>query len=184
MVSRIGLIAVATVLTLSGCSTDSGSNAKNDGETVAATGSKDASTSGVERVKAEDTPVVPLKPLTPIQSQPGPDGSQVDLLKVAVTGDILTVTFRCSGPDKYNTEIFSADQISVIDDATAQRLGILKDDDGKWMASKISGQALTVECEPRPGILWAKFPAPPVSSPTVSINLPGVVPFDGIAVTR
>jgi hypothetical protein len=119
-----------------------------------------------------------------IQSQPGPDGSQVDLMKVAVTGDILTVTLRCSSDEKINSESFDVQKISVIDDATSQRLGVLKDNAGEWMASNVGGNSLNTECEIKPGVIWAKFPAPPATSKTVSINLPKVGPFDGIPVTR
>ncbi|WP_315760917.1 hypothetical protein [Sphingomonas sp. Y38-1Y] len=145
-----------------------------------------AASGGVTRdVAAPEQPVVtPMAAATVIQSQPGPDGSQVDLLKVAVTGDILTVTLRCASSERINTESFRVSDISVIDDATSQRISILKDNEGKWMASKVSGDFMTADCTAKPGIIWAKFPAPPATSQTVSINLPEVAPFDGVPVTR
>jgi len=121
---------------------------------------------------------------TVIQSQPGSDGSQLDLLKVAVTGDILTVTLRCSSDKKFNTRSFALKNISVIDDATAQRIAVLKDNEGNWLASKVSGDTMFADCTLQPGILWAKFAAPSPGATTVSINLPEVAPFDGIPVTR
>ena len=72
----------------------------------------------------------------------------------------------------------------MIDDATSQRIGVLKDNAGEWMASNVSGNSLNTDCEIKPGVIWAKFPAPPATSKTVSINLPKVGPFDGIPVTR
>jgi hypothetical protein len=132
----------------------------------------------------DEAPVARMPAQTAIQSQPGPDGSQVDLMKVAVTGDILTVTLRCSSDEKINSESFDVQKISVIDDATSQRLGVLKDNAGEWMASNVGGNSLNTECEIKPGVIWAKFPAPPATSKTVSINLPKVGPFDGIPVTR
>jgi hypothetical protein len=36
----------------------------------------------------------------------------------------------------------------------------------------------------KPGIFWVKFPAPPATSKTVSLNLPKTAPFDGVPVTR
>lgn len=137
-----------------------------------------------ESVQREEAPVTPAAPATAIQSQPGPDGSQVDLIKLAVTGDILTATFRCSSPDKVNTEAFRAEQISVIDDSTSQRISILKDNAGDWLASSVAGNSIMASCEVKPGIFWAKFPAPPATSKTVSVNLPGTAPFDGVTVTR
>lgn len=132
----------------------------------------------------DEPPVARMPAQVAIQSQPGPDGSQVDLMKVAVTGDILTVTLRCSSDEKINSESFDVQKISVIDDATSQRLGVLKDNAGEWMASNVGGNSLNTDCEVKPGVIWAKFPAPPATSKTVSINLPEVGPFDGIPVTR
>lgn len=148
--------------------------------------SEAAATGGVTRetVERDEAPVTPIAPATAIQSQPGPDGSQVDLIKLAVTGDILTATFRCSSQDKINTESFRLDGISVIDDATSQRISVLKDNAGNWLASSASGNSIMADCEVKPGIFWAKFPAPPATSKTVSVNLPDTAPFDGVPVTR
>lgn len=145
-----------------------------------------AESGGVTREVAEpaEPAVAPMAAQAAIQSQPGPDGSQLDLVSVKVTGDILTVTMRCSSPDRVNTESIDLDDVSVIDDATAQRIAVLKDNDGKWLASAVSGDNAMVSCEQRPGVFWAKFPAPPATSRTVSINLPGAAPFDGVPVTR
>lgn len=149
---------------------------------------------GVTRteVAAEDAgpAVQPMAAMNVIQSQPGPDGAQVDLLKVAVTGDILTVTMRCSSEERINTESFRIEDISVIDDATSQRLGVLRDNAGNALVSKFNKSSspkydsMFASCAQKPGVIWAKFPAPPATSKTVSINFPEVAPFDGIPVTR
>lgn len=129
-------------------------------------------------------PVPAMAPAAALQSQPGPDGSQVDLLKVAVTGDILTVTLRCSSTEKYNTEMFTLKDVSVIDDATSQRIAVLKDNNGDWLASNVRGDYMNADCTVKPGVMWFKFAAPSAGATTVSINLPKVAPFDGIPVTR
>jgi hypothetical protein len=169
-----------------GSETDQGASAAPD--TV-------SSAIGVSRTDVAPTessdPIVPSMPAqTVIQSQPGPDGSQVDLLKVAVTGDILTVTMRCTSEDRHNSEMFRVADISVIDDATSQRLGVLKDNTGNALASKFTKGSqpqhdyITAQCEQKPGVIWAKFPAPPLTSKTVSINFPEIAPFDGVPVAR
>lgn len=177
-IRHLALMATAG-LALAGCDVSEKPSMPDPGETPA---------SGVTRepvVAAPEEPAVARMPAqVAIQSQPGPDGSQVDLLKVAVTGDILTVTLRCSSDAKINSQIFDVRKISVIDDATSQRLGVLKDNADAWMASNTTGDFLNTDCEVKPGVIWAKFPAPPATSPTVSINLPEVGPFDGVAVTR
>ena len=138
-----------------------------------------------ETPAAETEPAVtPMAAPTVIQSQPGPEGSQLDLIKVAVTGDILTVTLRCSSTEKFNSQAFPLKDISVIDDATSQRIAVLKDNAGDWLASNLAGNAIMADCGAKPGIIWAKFAAPSADAKTVSINLPKVAPFDGVPVTH
>lgn len=178
--------AVAALLAsamLAGCNSGAAPDAQ-DTQASANTGAPVAVTVTRETPVAQEPAVTPMAPQAVIQSQPGPDGSQVDLLKVAVTGDILTVTLRCSGPEKYNAETFTLKDISVIDDATSQRIAVLKDGEGNWLASRVSGESIMTDCTVKPGVFWAKFAAPSAGAKTVSINLPEVAPFDGIAVTR
>lgn len=174
-------LAASLALPLAACG-QSATPAPAATETVATT---DAG-AGVSRetVRREEAAVTPVAPATAIQSQPGPDGSQVDLIKLAVTGDILTATFRCSSQDRVNTESFRLENISLIDDATSQRISVLKDNAGNWLASSPAGNSIMASCEAKPGIFWMKFPAPPATSKTVSINLPNTAPFDGVPVTR
>ena len=182
---KIFTLAGAAALALTACTTK---------EKPTQDGTADAPAGGVTReeakVEPETSPVTPMPAATVIQSQPGPDGSQVDLLSVKVTGDILTVTLRCSSPERYNRESIRVAQVSVIDDATSQRIGVLKDNEGNAMVSNLNRSSspendnMMVDCTSKPGVMWAKFSAPPATSPTVSISLPGVAPFDGIPVQR
>ena len=182
--NRLAMMGIAA-LSLAACQVrDEADNAAGATDT--------ATTTGVTRqeVTVEQPAVVPMPAATVIQSQPGPDGSQVDLLKVAVTGDILTVTMRCSSSDRVNSESFRIADISIIDDATSQRISVLRDNEGNALVSDFSKgsspqyDALGADCEAKPGVIWAKFPAPPATSPTISINFPEVAPFDGVPVTR
>lgn len=131
-----------------------------------------------------ETPVARMAPAQVIQSQPGSNGAQFDLIKVAVTGDILTVTLQCTTEGSTRSQAIDLRKVSVIDDATSQRIGVLKDNADNWLASDANGDFMRATCRKAPGILWAKFPAPPATSQTVSINLPNVAPFDGVPVTR
>lgn len=177
------LVLMAAALPLAGCG-------KKESAPTEAT--QTAPAGGVVRSETPtpEAPVQSMPTQAVIQSQPGPDGSQVDLLKVAVTGDILTVTLRCSGDREYNTESFRIGNISVVEDATSQRLSVLRDNAGVAMVSDYhkagtpEADTTQTNCGKRPGVIWAKFPAPAASSPTVSINFPGVGPFDGIPVAR
>lgn len=178
--TRLAILTLTGAVALAACGEKANNPAPTATETVATTG-----TVIREGAPPPDQPAVtPMPAATVIQSQPGPGGSQVDLLSVKVTGDILTVTLRCSSTEKYNSESFKVPDISVIDDATAQRIAVLKDNSAKWLASRASGDYLSADCSVTPGIIWAKFPAPPATSKTVSINLPAVAPFDGVPVAR
>jgi hypothetical protein len=123
---------------------------------------------------------------TVIASQPGPDGSTWDLTKVRVTGNLLTAQFnvrpRLQEDISYWGEI--AD-ISLVDDATAQRYSVVEDQSGRPMVSELSGDSLRVNTRrDEAGTVWIKFPAPPASTTTVSITLPKVGSFDGVPVSR
>lgn len=131
---------------------------------------------------ATPTPTAPV-----VQTQPGPEGAAVDLNKAAVIGEVLTVQVTVRGsPNRVTSLYMDNDQISVIDDSTAQRYSLLKDSSGAVMASPTSGSTRIGSTVGRGSskVFWFKFPAPPATSPTVSINLPNVGPFDGVPVTR
>jgi hypothetical protein len=154
----------------------------------AAAASATESPGGVVREAAEAPPTpAPFQPVQTavIQSQPGPSGSRVDLTRAAVTGDVLTVQVAISHPEG-GTVGMDLGQVSVVDDATSKRYAVLKDAGGQWMASPLSGadRVSTYVDDDAPEIYWFKFPAPPAGSATISINLPGIGPFDGIPVTR
>jgi hypothetical protein len=145
-----------------------------------------APAAGVERqaVEPTSTPIASPVPAA-IQVQPGPKGATVSLNKVAVVGDIMTVALSYSGSDCcIYTPI---DQVSVIDDTTSQRLSVLKDNAGNWMAAPVYSNRKEIRVDgsnKSPAQVWFKFPAPPATSKTVSITLPEVAPFDAVPVTR
>jgi hypothetical protein len=145
-----------------------------------------SATGSVVRDTAQPAPA-PAPVATPIQTQQGPEGARVDLTRAAVTGDILTVQLAYTAPsDKPFSDYFRAEEVSVIDDATSQRYGILKDQTGAWLAAPLF---VTHSIRPsaqkgETAIVWMKFPAPPVTSRTISVNVPKVGPFDGVPVSR
>lgn len=151
------------------------------------TSQEPAADSGVKRVEVRPTDPSPAQAApqrAAIQTQPGPKGSQVALNKVAVTGDIMTVQLTFTA-DKGGTEYVPLNEVSVIDDATAQQIGVLRDNAGNWLASPLQGKdRVNINLYSSPAIVWFKFPAPPATTKTVSINIPTVGPFDGVPVTR
>lgn len=177
---RLTLLAVLTsAAVLEACSTSTDTNNQTT-TTVPVEGQ-----AGVTRdvVEAAPTPAPPPVAAPAIQTQPGPKGTQVALNRVAVTGDVLTISMTFSGGDCCT--YIKVDELSVIDDATSQRLGVLKDNAGNPMAAPLNsgGKEIRVNAT-KPAVIWAKFPAPPATSKTVSIAIPEVAPFDAVPITR
>ena len=86
---------------------------------------------------------------------------------------------------------YEIDQISVIDEATAKKYSVLKDQSGNYMASPLrtdqGKQLININIpsfKDTPVAVWFKFPAPPVDTKTISITIPEVGSYTGIPVYR
>ena len=183
MRSLVAPTALIAVMALAAC---------GQGQTVEEKQAEAAAASATPSPLAEPAPagpvVAPAPAVQAIATGAGPEGTQVSLVRARVTGNVLTVelSYRPSDTD-YNNIYFDVDEVSVIDDATSQRYGVLKDNANAWMASPMStdGKQIRININKgQPSVVWFKFPAPPATSPTVSINIPEVSPFDGVAVQR
>ncbi len=175
------LVLAAAALTLGACGQ---SDRPTPPENAAATPSGQ-----VERTQPmTETPAAPTPMSAALQVQDGPEASRVSLTRAQVTGDVLTVQLRYEKSAGSLGARFAVEEVSVIDDATAQRYGVLRDQAQRWQASPLqsptSDYALFSARPDSPAVVWFKFPAPPVTSQTVSINIPGVGPFDGVTVQR
>lgn len=176
------LIAIMAIPALAACQVKDDKEAAASGESSATAARTEAPEQSTVVVEQKPAPVA----VAVIQTQPGPDGMSGELNKVAVTGDVLTVQITVRAGTDGKSLYMSNNEISVIDDVTAKRYGMLKDDSGKFLASPLSGDKQVGKYISKGGseIFWFKFPAPPATSKTVSINLPGIAPFDGVPVTR
>lgn len=138
-------------------------------------------------VRAPDVAITPVgSTANVIAAQPGPGGSTWELTKVKVTGNLLTVQWTVRPRVKTSATYYgSVADISLVDDATSQRYGVVEDQSGQPMVSDVSGDSFRVSASrDETAIAWAKFAAPPATSTTVSINVPKVGAFDGVPVTR
>ncbi len=188
-------IALCTAtLTLSACDQLLGSK-ENTSTTQPATQQEQPtppqSGEGLVRQSSEAAPAQVA--ITSIQSKPYADGQTVHLSKARVVGQILTIEFvfepkrKPSGEYEYarsyDTE---AANLAYIDDASAQKVGVLQDEAGKYMLSpqNSSGDKLRIEGRSFPETATLKFPAPPASTQSISIDLPGIGSFDGVPITR
>ena len=159
-----------------------------DGSASAAGEPERRGTGGVIRTspEADDAPAPAESSLATRQ---GSRGLEVDLIRADVTGDLLTVELHFRNPrSSFASATMAVAEVSVIDDATSRRYGVVKDQAGQFMAAPLArGRTDRVMARVPANdsaVVWFKFPAPPPTSETVSINIPDVAPFDGIRVQR
>lgn len=187
--TRALLIAASlTTISLAGC------DVKPD-ETAAAPDGEvtremvPTATSGPEPAPSDATTLGTVR--EPLRVGSGPAGREPYLEQVNVAGDVLTVQIRYAMPEgqrlNYATERFPVEEVSVIDDGTAQELGVLQDNRGQFLAAPLDDknkETMTLKLYGNPLVAWFKFPAPAPETRTVSINVPGTAPFDGVPIRR
>ena len=121
-------------------------------------------------------------------------GVEVDLLEVSRTGDAITVRWQ------YRTGIEAGVTLSDADDPYALTRGaylldethqkkylVLEDDAGRPVAAEHTyddaGSGVVVRAD-APLTAWAKFPAPPGDVEQIAAHLPGVAPFESVAISQ
>lgn len=185
MIQRPSLhvLGLATLLTVAACG-----QADDKGEAAPSTTVAPSAESAAPSSLTTDSAPRPAPANPAIRTAAGPEGTTVELTRMQVTGNIMTVELRYSPPAGATGSqwvYFPLNEVSLIDDATSQRYGVLQDEQKHWMASPLSGGRIALAMrDGNSALVWFKFPAPPASSPTVSVNIPSVSPFDGVPVTR
>ncbi len=133
-----------------------------------------------------------------LQTQFGPDGMEVDLIRAKASGKVLSVVlaFRNSGNKSASVRYPVAD-VHFIDNTDSKKYQVLKDEKGAWLTGptsfvkqfianqwqKIAVTSVSVDSGGKK-IVWYKFPLPPNNVKTIQINLPGVSPFDDVEIQR
>ena len=126
-----------------------------------------------------------------IQSKPFGQGT-LALTKVKVVGQILNVEFMYIPPKNENGSYKFTNEHSgkitdfaYVDEATSKRISLLQDESGKYMTDPAAGVSNTIGLTGNsPKIIALKFPAPPETSPTITIDFPGAGSFDSVPVAR
>jgi hypothetical protein len=121
------------------------------------------------------------------QSHDTLDGVTVDLLKVDVRNNIVTLRFkiRNTGQNKQTWQ-FNYENCYIIDETNQKKYFPLKDSDGLYIAGPIydknSGGRFWFDIQPggTKG-MWIKFPEPTDHPQTISIFLPGLSPFEEVS---
>ena len=114
------------------------------------------------------------------------DGLEVDLTRLDVRNNIITVRFklRNTGEDSHRVQIYYKD-CYIMDEANQKKYFVLKDSDGQYIAGPKEkdwdGGRFLFSIEPgKSKSMWMKFPAPTDNPETIAISIPGVFPFEEV----
>lgn len=116
--------------------------------------------------------------------------ADVDVVKAHVSGDIMTIIlmFRNTSGKRIEYDLNAAETY-YIDKAANKKFFMLKDTEKKWVASDVryyssnSVFKFTVDKDGKK-LVWMKFPSPEAGIATIDFSIPGVLPFDGLKVSR
>ncbi len=124
-----------------------------------------------------------------IQTQPSSDGVfEASLFGVKIRGEVLTVKIRVKNISGGSAKLqFYYKDAYYADIKGKKKYFALKDSEGKYIAgpqdrSSDGGKVERYIKNDGQGIFWIKFPAPPETTETVDIIIPGILPFEEIAV--
>ena len=130
-----------------------------------------------------------------LDTQYGQDGVEVHLLKAKVSNNVLTISFMVENTTGAKVKFQSMVAASVNYTSADKKYPILKDANGKWLASTITydesnskNSLFTSKDSPytyhytqledkNKRVGWIKFEAPQDSDWPIEVTLPGVSPF-------
>ena len=114
------------------------------------------------------------------------------MTKAKVVGQILNVEFMYIPPKNEkgdykftNEHSGKLTDFAYIDEATSKRISLLQDESSKYMTDPAAGVSNTISLAgSAPKVIALKFPAPPETSTTITIDFPGAGSFDSVPVNR
>ena len=113
-------------------------------------------------------------------------GIAADVTEFKRKGNTLTakVVLRNHGSEEPEADVHY-DEIYVMDLAAGKKYEVLKDEKGSYIAALKSGWNNRWYQKLGPGqtfTLWMKFPAPPPDVKSVTLQIPGMPPFEDLAI--
>jgi hypothetical protein len=128
-----------------------------------------------------------------LQTQFGPNGMEVDLIRVKISGKVLSVVFafRNGGSDSANV-VYNIGEVYYVDNTESKKYHVLKDAKGAWISGPVAEtlvghKKILTAVHLQKGekkIVWYKFPLPPENVTHIQILLPDISPFDDVEITR
>ena len=121
-------------------------------------------------------------------------GVEVDLLEVSRTDDAITVRWQYRPGIEAGVTPSDADDpyaltrgAYLLDETHQKKYLVLEDDAGRPVAAEHTyddaGSGVVVRAD-APLTAWAKFPAPPGDVEQIAAHLPGVAPFESVAISQ
>ena len=124
----------------------------------------------------------------PLQTQMSMSGDMdVDVLKASILDNIFTVVlvYRNNGKDKARI-YYNFSRVYFIDDTAKKKYHVLKDSKDKWIGAPMNSAGDISKKIAAGGkqLVWFKFPAPPATVKSINLVIPGVLPFEELAISR
>ncbi|PIE54231.1 MAG: hypothetical protein CSA35_06710 [Dethiosulfovibrio peptidovorans] len=122
-----------------------------------------------------------------LQTQYGPDGIEVDLIRCKVSDNVLSVAFLVRSTTEKSVSVdFDIEAVHYL--ANNKKYHVLKDEKGNWLSGpqnlRGGGSRIYLESSKDSKIVWYKFPAPPEDVKKIQINSDEIMPFDDVEVQR
>ena len=124
----------------------------------------------------------------PLQTQMSMSGDMdVEVLKASILDNIFTVVllYRNNGEAKERI-YYNFAGVYFIDDTEKKKYHVLKDSKNKWIGAPMNSAGDISKKIAAGGkqLVWFKFPAPPATAKSVNLVIPGVLPFEELAISR
>ncbi|MBT6530008.1 MAG: hypothetical protein HOK99_03745 [Betaproteobacteria bacterium] len=124
----------------------------------------------------------------PLQTQMSMSGDMdVDVLKASILDNIFTVVLVYRNNGKAEERIYyDFAGVYFIDDTEKKKYHVLKDSNNKWIGAPMNsaGDISRKIAAGGKQLVWFKFPAPPATVKSINLVIPGVLPFEELAVSR
>ena len=124
----------------------------------------------------------------PLQTQMSMSGDMdVEVLKASILDNIFTVVllYRNNGEAKERV-YYNFAGVYFIDDTEKKKYHVLKDSNNKWIGAPMNSAGDISKKIAAGGkqLVWFKFPAPPATVESINLVIPGVLPFEELAISR
>ena len=124
----------------------------------------------------------------PLQTQMSMSGDMdVEVLKASILDNIFTVVllYRNNGEAKERV-YYNFAGVYFIDDTEKKKYHVLKDSNNRWIGAPMNSAGDISKKIAAGGkqLVWFKFPAPPATVESINLVIPGVLPFEELAISR